>query len=428
MVIILFFGATATVDYTDYQKTDYYKSFQDSLNRFSWKAPDKSGKIYTGWAKANITPDFIVPMAAYGNRGNYTAVHDSLYARTIVFQKGEFRLAYVSLDLLMVPHGVVKQVENLLAEAGHPVDHVYYSATHTHSGIGGFIEGFGGTYFAGEYDAAVVNFISQQITKSIVAAGKNTAKSKIRFGKVAAPDVVRNRLIPNGPTDPYVRTLKIEQKNGKTAVIVTFSAHATCLSRKLHEISRDYPGILVDSLEQYTEIDFAVFSAGAVASHAPVDLRPYDYENTNKIALSVLEKTKEAIQTAKKVNNDLRYGEINIPMGEPQFRIYPGRRLRKWVFEAVMPEWPTKVTFTKIGGVAFVGTPCDFSGEIATKIDRKNNKIDVNITSFNGGYVGYIIPDEYYTLDKYEPRDMNWFGPHTGAYFSEIIQRVLDLL
>jgi neutral ceramidase len=48
------------------------------------------------------------------------------------------------------------------------------------------------------------------------------------------------------------------------------------------------------------------------------------------------------------------------------------------------------------------------------------------VTSFNGGYVGYITKDEWYDLNKYETRTMNWFGPYNGAYFSEIIGSIVE--
>ncbi len=50
------------------------------------------------------------------------------------------------------------------------------------------------------------------------------------------------------------------------------------------------------------------------------------------------------------------------------------------------------------------------------------------VTSFNGGYIGYITPDKYYDLKRYETRDMNLFGPYNGAYLSEMMQLLLQKL
>jgi neutral ceramidase len=50
------------------------------------------------------------------------------------------------------------------------------------------------------------------------------------------------------------------------------------------------------------------------------------------------------------------------------------------------------------------------------------------ITSFNGGYAGYITPMKYYDQNGYETRVMNWFGPGNGEYFSECVRRMVDVL
>ena len=55
----------------------------------------------------------------------------------------------------------------------------------------------------------------------------------------------------------------------------------------------------------------------------------------------------------------------------------------------------------------------------------KERNIKLVITSFNGGYIGYINVDKYYDENKAETRDMNWFGPYNQAYFTEIIQKIL---
>ena len=44
------------------------------------------------------------------------------------------------------------------------------------------------------------------------------------------------------------------------------------------------------------------------------------------------------------------------------------------------------------------------------------------ITSFNGDYVGYVIPSRYYHLNGYEPRVMSFFGPNVPDYFDEFIR------
>ena len=54
---------------------------------------------------------------------------------------------------------------------------------------------------------------------------------------------------------------------------------------------------------------------------------------------------------------------------------------------------------------------------------------DAVTTSFNGDYVGYVIPVRYYHLGGYEPRVMSFFGPNVPDYFDEMIRAMaLDLV
>ena len=52
--------------------------------------------------------------------------------------------------------------------------------------------------------------------------------------------------------------------------------------------------------------------------------------------------------------------------------------------------------------------------------------MDLVITSFNGGYAGYVTKDEWYDLNKYETRTMNWYGHEIGKYMSESITKIIN--
>jgi hypothetical protein len=53
---------------------------------------------------------------------------------------------------------------------------------------------------------------------------------------------------------------------------------------------------------------------------------------------------------------------------------------------------------------------------------------NANVTSFNGSYVGYIIPGKYFYLDSYEPKTMGWFGPNMGEYTFELMRHLSEII
>ena len=83
----------------------------------------------------------------------------------------------------------------------------------------------------------------------------------------------------------------------------------------------------------------------------------------------------------------------------------------------------------RIGQMVWVSTPGDFSGEYAVQIKNNLavNGFMSNVSSFNGSYLGYIIPGRYFYMNEYEPRTMGWFGPNMGDYTMDVIRRISDL-
>lgn len=97
------------------------------------------------------------------------------------------------------------------------------------------------------------------------------------------------------------------------------------------------------------------------------------------------------------------------------------------VFRWISEKTPHYISILKIGNIIFTGTPCDFSGELIPEIISESNDKNIVVTSFNGGYIGYITKDKWYDLDEYETFIMNWFGPWNGSYFVELIQKLINL-
>ena len=67
------------------------------------------------------------------------------------------------------------------------------------------------------------------------------------------------------------------------------------------------------------------------------------------------------------------------------------------------------------------------SGEFNPSLDSvaAQMNMDVLVTSFNGGYIGYITPGKYYDVDHYETRLMNWYAPGTGEYVRNSLKKLM---
>ena len=84
----------------------------------------------------------------------------------------------------------------------------------------------------------------------------------------------------------------------------------------------------------------------------------------------------------------------------------------------------------RIGNMVWITAPCDFSGEYALQIKNAlaAKGFNANVSSFNGSYVGYVIPGRYFYLDEYESKLMGWFGPEMGEYTVDLIRKMTDVV
>ncbi|WP_266204754.1 neutral/alkaline non-lysosomal ceramidase N-terminal domain-containing protein [Pontibacter kalidii] len=426
------------LDRTPYRQTDYYQETISDLSE-SPATVTHSDTVQVGWAKVNITPPVGTPLAGYGKRMGmaYEQVHDSAWVRTFAFSNSKTEAYYVALDLLIVPMQVLQELEKVYPELGLRPEQVYLTATHSHTSFGGWGKKPGIKLMSGKYDAELVERLAQQIVQSIKLARQHLQPTKIGYGSTSAASLVKNRLLDDQDNPYYedrhttrdteLRFLKFEREDGSTAILSVFSAHPTILPSDDPTLSRDYPGVLVDELEE--RVGFASFSAGAVGSQSTVYFQGDTYESTENVGDRLARLLREELLHVKTdYMYTLGYGRVPLELPEPSWRISKGLRLAPFLFNSIFGEHPAYVTSLQLGDVVFLGAPADYSGEFVAQIRQQARAQGQQaiVTSFNGGYIGYITPDKYYNLKEYETRSMNFFGPYSGSYLTEIMLRQLQ--
>jgi neutral ceramidase len=421
------------LDSSLYTENDFYKTMMQRLDSLPTLPQDSTYPLSIGWSKVNLTPNFEVPTAGYGNRKGQPIgdVHDSLWVRAFVLEKGAVKTAIVSCDLLIIPPEVTLKMQQNLRAIGWSWQQVFMGATHTHNSMGAWGKRYIGELFAGKYNQELVDSIAQKIVQAIQKAQQNMELATYSFEKIDANEFVFNRLVKEqGTEDPFIRMLTFMKQNGKRASLVTYAAHSTTLSDSVMKISRDYNGILVDKLERENGLEQAVFMAGCVGSMGPEEpTQLNDWQQATHIAEGLEDKIDNTLKLYNPLKiNTLRSETIPLSMREPQWRIAENWCMRHWVWSRLYGDYPSDVKALRIGETLMIGLPCDFSGELMKPLETYAASKNVNliVTSFNGGYVGYITDDKHYHLNKYETRVMNWFGPGNGTYFSEIVCKLID--
>lgn len=413
------------IDRTPLEQQEFYQQSRRMLDAISVveKSPTSSTKV--GWASVNITPDHPMPMAGYRLRERFESIHDSLYANVLVLDNGNATVGIVSVDLLLFPPSIFKKLQPLVQP---DFDFLYVGATHTHNGVGGWEPSVGGQLAEGDYDSAWVNATVRKIHRALLEAKTTRLPSRMAYGESDASELVENRLMPSLLTDRKLRSIRIARSDSSTALFYTFSAHANIINKKSTALSADYPGE-VNRLLAEQGYSFSMYMAGMVASHRTN--YSAEYTPVNEFTLVELYSKELARRlaytryTTIQDTTTIRMATMPITFGPSQLRIAEDWRVRPWIFNAAIGPLQGNLSLLSIGSIRLVGTPCDFSGELYTQYFSGETE-PLLITSFNGGYVGYITEDSKYTKStRTEVRNMNWVGPYHGKYFAELVQELL---
>ena len=430
VIFTLGIALVAPINRTPLQEQPFYQQAMQALDTITKPASIKS-PLRAGWAKVNITPTEQMPMAGYMPRDHFEFIHDSLYARIIILESGGQISALVNVDLLLFPPALRERLELKLAKL-NPKVFLYLSATHNHNGIGAWDESLVGQFALGEFNYKWINKTSDDIAQAI--AHITTVPSSIQYWESDASDLVINRIAyDKGKKDGQVRGFRLARADSTIACLFTYSAHATTLKKENFSLSADYAANVINRLENAERgVDFAMFMAGMVGSHAFARMPPeIEYELVDKEG-GLLVESLIPMQTSQQLDslsiNRLHY---NIPMGPSQLRIAANWKVRNWAFSSVLGGLKGELTYLQIGDILMIGTPCDFSGEIAVNegLHRyaKAKGLNLIITSFNGNYIGYITHDGHYdSINRTEIREMNWVGPYYGQYFADMIKKLID--
>jgi len=446
VLVVIFFLITSSVDSTPYFHGDYYKKTEARLDSLKSAMITSNDSIQAGFSKISITPGLNnpedqytegkfrdAPLAGFGARNGKHAkgVHDSIFIKAAALKVNGQIAVIVGADLLIMPPNIIDEVTQLLAQKGIQRSQVFYSASHSHSSLGGWGPGFIGEQFAGKENKNISKWMVLQISRAVTSSIANLRPARLGSGSFEASKYTRNRLIgETGTKNSDFEFISIEQTGGHKAVIGSFSAHATTMGADNMEFSADYPGYWERKIEK-TSADLAIFCGGSVGSQSPSG-EGKGFEKPRLIGESLADSLN--IYLPKVILNDkITFSSLSLKVALPEYhiRLTTKINLTTMVSEMLMPA-PQNVYLQtlRIGNLIWITTPCDFSGEYALQI--KNSLavkgFSANVTSFNGSYVGYIIPGRYFYLDEYEPKIMGWFGPNMGEYTFQLIRQLTQII
>jgi hypothetical protein len=425
LITILLIGS---IDKTPLQERSFYQTMMKRLDTLTL-SQSASSPVKIGWSKFNITPAYSMPMAGYTPKDKFESVHDSVFCRVLAIENDGSKNFIVSLDLMLFPPIIKERVNQKLKEQNKDY-FIFYSATHTHSSLGGWDGSVVGRLALGTYQDKWIDFTVQNILIHIEKARESSISSTLAYWESDATEYVENRLDrESGKVDGKLRGLTFTRKDSTKGILTSYSGHPTNVDLLSRIISADYPATLTSHLEK-NGYEFGMFLAGMVGSHRLKGFEGTDFERIEKAGDELSKKVMAAIPQNLGDSLPIKSAHIPIEFGSSQLRIANSLKVRDWAFSSLIGSLQGELTFLELGNIILLGTPCDFSGEVFVheKLDSlaalKGKKLI--ITSFNGNYTGYITADQYYERgDEEEVMALNWVGPYFGAYYSAMIKKII---
>lgn len=220
-----------------------------------------------------------MPMWGYAARHDALSqgVMDPLWAKALVIQAGDAKLALVGTDLGRGPTTTMMEKIRSELRSCCGIEHVIISGSHSHHGPVIELNDQPGRG-KGRFDAAVAyaNKLPDLLIEAIKEA--NDALQPARLG-VGTKNVSLNRNRHSKrqakATEPMLAVMRFDDETGKPiAILVNFAAHPTMIDEKIFKYSADYPGAMKKKVESVTgaKCIFMQGAAGDMSANPPAGL------------------------------------------------------------------------------------------------------------------------------------------------------------
>ncbi|MGM0575351.1 MAG: neutral/alkaline non-lysosomal ceramidase N-terminal domain-containing protein [Myxococcota bacterium] len=411
----------------------------------------RTSGLQVGQASVDMTPAVGGPLAGSVTRhGRFsTAIHDRLHARAIHLVGPDEEITVLAADILVITPELHRAVA---AEAGVSPERLLASATHTHSGPGGYWAHDLPQRFMGPYDEGTFRWLVERLAAAAKAARREVAPASVSAASNPVRAACNNRRRERGPVDPELTLVRFDVEGAAPVDLVAFGAHPVIGSETApHLVTGDFPGAICARLE--ASGSRPLFFQGSVGGTSPLFPElPLPFESHLALMTDVLEGgVREAERALEPVRVEgPRARIVEVPLPPVQCRVFPPEvplspvaeaatiPLRRWMRhrgeEALPADRRAPLHLVELGDVVLVGTPCDLGVTVGLEMKRLLRERGVRHPlpgSQVDAYVGYVhLPEDYarkpekgYRFMAFYENAMSLSGWEIGRRFVEAVDR-----
>jgi neutral ceramidase len=232
--------------------------------------------LTAGAARVEITPPLTIPYLGYVPRhAFFEGVHDPLFARAVVVDDGERRIAVLAADSIGFSRRLLGAERDFVGElrervrqlTGIPPEALLLSATHAHSTPETL-----GLRPLREHPGALswVETLRDQLASAVALADRARVPARLKRGSILVEGVARCRRILGkdgrvyntfegrpavevaswGVTDRELVVLLLERPDGRPGIVLThFACHPVTVQVQ-PQVSADFPGVMTAVVER----------------------------------------------------------------------------------------------------------------------------------------------------------------------------------
>lgn len=248
--------------------------------------------LSVGYAQVNIDPPLGIDISGYYVPRFAKGYLDQLQAGALALSHGATTVLLLSVDILGIDFDLSLQFRQGIADAaGIPVEHIFLSATHSHTAAS-----LNDSTFPAENLQAVeqyIPFLGKRLCDAALLAIADQKPAKMGYCVASAPDriaYIRRYKMKDGSTmtcppiddpnidhpigtlDQRVNVLRFDQDSGNSIVLVNYGIHCDTIGGEL--LSADFPAWLRSTVEKALDGAKCLFFAGAQGDVGSTNVHP----------------------------------------------------------------------------------------------------------------------------------------------------------
>ena len=262
-------------------------------------------------------------LAGFSNKRPAMGVHDDIWARAIVWDDGNLRIALVVVDAIGMFHDDVITIRQMVADKNWGIDHVIVTSTHNHEepDIMGL---WGGKLFKSCVNEDYLKFVQEQAVKAIVKAVESARPAISILSRIDSTDsdLVRDSRPPYVLDDSvHIMQFCDVETNEPFGMLLNWGDHPETLASDNLYITSDFCHYWLEGIEKgiiYNDEvrrkgvgGIAVFANGAVGGlMTSLHCKVYDPWLDKHFKRSSFDKARaQGYRLAELVLNQIEQGE-----------------------------------------------------------------------------------------------------------------------